>query len=83
MCAVGMGRFTRRVHRSGETGAGQLGHEYGGVPSAGAGAVPGQRGALGVEDVDVEFAQELQRGMADLLGELESSVGTALHGEKK
>ncbi|KAF8448285.1 Pex19 protein family-domain-containing protein [Terfezia claveryi] len=54
---------------------GSSGPNLGGIPGAGAGAgagaVPGR--GVGGEDVDDEFAQELQRGMADLLGELESS----------
>jgi len=45
------------------------GSNIGGVP----GAAPGL--GVGEDDVDDDFAQELQRGMADLLGELEGSVG--------
>lgn len=46
-------------------------------PVASTGAPGGGGAAAGTAaggDVDDEFAQELQRGMADLLGELESSV---------
>ncbi|KAF8419938.1 Pex19 protein [Tirmania nivea] len=52
---------------------GSSGPSIGGVPGAqaGAGAVPGV--GVGGGDVDDDFAHELQRGMADLLGELESS----------